>query len=172
MRSTLGTEMAVTEGRAMRAKFVARVPDGTDSRIAWVLWMIGGIVFATAIGQLIIYIDVILEMVGLASWEGIAATIVTYAVEAAVAGAVVVAAGRFARRRLLMPGATWIAVAAVPLMMWVVVARDLVAGDYPQLVILAMPLTLALLGAWLVLRRDKAVSSDHAAPDGDAVARA
>jgi len=135
-------------------RFTARLPDGTDSRAGWILWMVGAF-FATwflmTLAKFVVFW--VLSIGGL----GEAIPDLPYmAIGALLNGvlmaAMLVALGAFATRRLLMPRAAWFAVALLPALAWLLTVRDLLSGDYITS-LYTVALTASVAVAWALDRR-------------------
>jgi len=135
----------------MTTRFTATLPDGSESRAGWLLWMLAGLWASRLVASAVIFIKAVSELIGVTGSHGVTAALVT-AAQILVPAVLLAAAISFARKRLLMPEAVWFSLAAGPAVMWLLALRDAVAGEPPILVSLALPVTVAILVAWLLLR--------------------
>ena len=141
-------------GDALTERFTARLPDGTDSRAGWVFWMVGaflGTWFLMTLAKFVVFwvlsIGGLLEAIPDLPYMVIGALF-----NGVVMAATLVALGAFATRRLLMPRATWFAIALLPALAWLLTVRDLLSGDY-MTSLCTVALTASVAIAWALDRR-------------------
>ena len=135
----------------MATRFTATLPDGTESRAGWLLWMLAGLWASRLVASAIIFLEAGSELIGAALPRGAMGVFATI-LQTTLLAALLAVAISFARRRLLMPETVWLSLAAGPAVMWLFAIRDAITGEPPLLVSLAVPVTGAILGAWLLLR--------------------
>ena len=146
-----GQPQAVLRGGVMSERFTATLPDGSESRVGWLMWMLAGLWVSRLLASGVILLEAVYELVWPGGVSDAAQALLTVA-QIAVLALLLAAAVSFARIRMLMPEAVWLSLAAGPAVTWLLALRDTVQGEPPILVSLAIPLTGAVLGAWLVLR--------------------
>jgi hypothetical protein len=150
----------------MGRRFTARIPDGTESRVAWVLWIVGAFIFAATVQQVVFFLDAFVQIardlsgIGLGSF---AVDIAVSVVETALVGWVVLVCVRFASRRLLMPREAWLAIAAAPALTWLLLLLSYQRGFLAPY-FTASVMTLGVAIAWLVERRDADSGASAHAP--------
>lgn len=138
----------------MAARFTARLPDGSDSRIAWIVWMFIGIWFGGFVVGWIIFVEATVHI--LADFANVSLSgpfwyAVIAVLQFMLAGVVATVCLGFATRRLLMPREVWVAVALPLVVLWIDGARAVVDGAYEGLW-LPVAGTAAIVGAWAYVR--------------------
>jgi hypothetical protein len=138
-----------TTGGDMKGRFVASLPDATESRAAWVVWMLAGLWLGGAIVSEWVYVDSMAVVIGGPRW---ALDYVVPLVVCAMTAAFLAWCARVATRRLGMPQAVWIAVTLPSVWVWVLsISRVTNWNLYPLLTLPAWVSATVLVG-WLVFR--------------------
>jgi hypothetical protein len=150
----------------MSSRFVARLPDGTESGFAWFLWMFGTLFF---VGTVLFLCNWAVETV-LSPLLGHVPHPVYVVAEALLMGVVIAltlrSLGSIATRRLLMPSQVWFVVAGMLVVSWLIVFSEVAAGGFGPAV-LGLGSTSGIVVAWRAdLRRrrlaEQALPADSA----------
>jgi hypothetical protein len=137
----------------MSSTRTARLPDGSDSRLGWYLWLFAGFFYTGFLiqvaGFLGAFVNLLLDSV---TNGGRVVTVAIALLEAGVLTALLIPSVGFARRRLLMPSAAWYGIAGIPAILCVfavVAAINGPRGSLPEVV----GMIAAVVVAWFVDRR-------------------